>query len=128
MDEQDISIKYSIEEFEHSNTTETDLFELNKLIDENNDETNNENYDLLITQMINYQYNYTIKDLLLICDYYGFSKRLKNCKLNKEEIIKVLVEFEANPENSKIVFKRQNMWFYINELKSDKFMKKFVLW
>jgi hypothetical protein len=43
-------------------------------------------------------------------------------------MIDILVNFERNPINTDIVFKRQNMWFYINELKNDKFMKKFVLW
>ena len=35
---------------------------------------------------------------------------------------------QVSYNNSYIVFKRQNMWFNINELKKDKFMKKFILW
>ena len=77
---------------------------------------------------MNYNENYNIKELLLICDYYGFAKKLKYYKYKKEEIIKILVTFELNPQNNDIVNKRQNMWFYINELKNDKFMKKYVLW
>ena len=46
----------------------------------------------------------------------------------KEQIIEYLVTFESDSANTDIVFRRQNMWFYINELKNDKFMKKFVLW
>jgi hypothetical protein len=126
MTEQDMSITYSIEELDNSNTNECDILEINNLLNEN--DYNIINYELFIPEMMNYQYNYTIKELLQICDYYGFSKKLKNYKLNKEQIIKFLVGFESNPENSEIVFKRQNMWFYINELKSDKFMKKFILW
>jgi hypothetical protein len=126
MTEQHMSITYSIEELDNSNTNECDILEINNLLNEK--DYNIINYELFIPEMINYQYNYTIKELLLICDYYGFSKKLKNYKLNKEQIIKFLVGFESNPENSEIVFKRQNMWFYINELKSDKFMKKFILW
>ena len=30
--------------------------------------------------------------------------------------------------NSDIVLRRQGMWYYISQLKSDKFMKKYVLW
>ena len=126
MTEQNMSITYSIEELDNSNINECDILEINNLLNEK--DYNIINYELFIPEMINYQYNYTIKELLLICDYYGFSKKLKNYKLNKEQIIKFLVGFESNPENSEIVFKRQNMWFYINELKSDKFMKKFILW
>ena len=88
----------------------------------------NENDDLIIPQIINYRENFTVKELLLICDYYGIAKELKANKCNKCEIIEFLVIFESNPMNSDIVFKRQNLWFYINELKNDKFMKKYVLW
>ena len=84
--------------------------------------------DLLFPQTINYIENYTVKELLLICEYYGFAKDLKNKKYNKNAIANFLVEFEINSLNSDIVFKRKNMWFYINELKNDKFMKKYVLW
>ena len=65
---------------------------------------------------------------MIICDYYGFAKELKSNKCNKEQIIQVLVDFEMNPLNSEVVYKRRIMWFHINELKSDKFMKKYVLW
>ena len=51
-----------------------------------------------------------------------------NSRINKEQIIDYLVAFETDTANADIVFRRQNMWFYINELKKDKFMKKFVLW
>lgn len=76
----------------------------------------------------NYNITYTIKELLLICEYYGISKELKQNKCNKEEIINVLIHFENNLENMEIVLRRQQMWNYINTLKMDKFMKKYVLW
>jgi hypothetical protein len=84
----------------------------------------------MVSQMINYHENYNVKDLLLICEYYGIAKELKTKKnkCNKDIIIHYLVEFESEPNNNDIVFKRKNMWFYINELKNDKFMKKYVLW
>jgi hypothetical protein len=47
---------------------------------------------------------------------------------NKNEIINFLVVFESDPNNFEIVIKRQNIWFYMNEIKSDKFMKKYVIW
>ena len=30
--------------------------------------------------------------------------------------------------NKEIVLKRKKIWFYINELKKDKLMKKYILW
>jgi len=85
-------------------------------------------HDLMVSHTINYTENYTIKDLLLICDYYGCSKGLKSKKRTKEDIVNFLVAFETNPSNNDIVCKRKNVWFYIGELKNDKFMKKYVLW
>jgi ABC-type multidrug transport system ATPase subunit len=84
--------------------------------------------DLYIPQTINYYDNFTVKELLLICDYYGIAKGLKSKKINKEQIVYFLVDFESNHNNAEIVCKRQNLWFYMNELKNDKFMKKYVLW
>ena len=63
-----------------------------------------------------------------ICDYYGISKEMKSNKYNKEEIINVLVQFENNPINNDIFLRRQKMWYFIDKLKNDKFMKKYVLW
>jgi len=77
--------------------------------------------------IINYNINYTIKELMLICSYYGISQNIKINKCNKEEIILALVTFENDTKNQEIVFKRKNMWFYISELKNDKFMKKYIL-
>lgn len=122
-DEQEIAISFYVQEIEQENQNNFDIDELMAEID--NTELNN---DLSIPQMINYNENYTLKEVLMICEYYGFAKELKHNKYNKEQIIDFLVTFESDPNNSDIVFKRQNMWFYINELKNDKFMKKFVLW
>jgi len=117
------------------------------LIDENdeNDKNNenNENEEFIISNIlneedekedeldlthfvINYQINYTVKQLLQICDYYGIAKELRTNKCNKDEIINILVHFENDYNNSEIVFKRQTMWLYINELKNDSHMKKYI--
>ena len=121
-DEPNIKLTYFVNEIEEDdNDINIDDFlveiENKQLIDE-----------LKFPQIINYTENYTVKELFIICEYYGFSKDLKSNKCNKEEIIQFLVEFERNPNNSDIVFRRQNLWFYINELKNDKIMKKYVLW
>lgn len=123
-DDQDIAISYYIEEVEASE--KENEINIEKLMDELNYEDYND--ELTLPHMINYHENYTVKELLLICEYYGFAKDLKANKFTKEQIIDYLVAFESDIANSDIVFKRQNMWFYINELKNDKFMKKFVLW
>ena len=122
-DEQDIAISFYVEEIEKTEQNEFNIDELMAEI-----ENTDLNDELTVPQMINYHENFTVKELLTICEYYGFAKDLKNNKYNIEQIIDFLVSFESDINNSDIVFKRQNMWFYINELKNDKFMKKFVLW
>jgi len=121
--EQNLAISYYIEEIENQEKEGINIEEFMAEM-----ETNEFNDDLTVPKMINYHENFTVKELLLICDYYGFAKELKTNKCNKDQIIEILVSFESDLNNSNIVFKRQNMWFFINELKNDKFMKKFLLW
>ena len=77
---------------------------------------------------LDYKLNYTVKELLLICEYYGIAKELKIHKCCKDVIIQFLVDFESIPLNNTIVLRRQEMWRCIIILKKDKFMKKYVLW
>ena len=121
--EQNLAISYYIEEIENQEKEGINIEEFMAEM-----ETNEFNDDLTVPKMINYHENFTVKELLLICDYYGFAKELKTNKCNKDQIIEILVSFESDLNNSNIVFKRQNMWFFINELKNDKFMKRFLLW
>ena len=123
--EQNIAISYYIEEIENKEKENKEI-NIEEFMSEL--ENNEFNDDLAVPKMINYHENFTVKELLLICDYYGFAKELKTNKCNKDQIIETLVSFESDLNNSDIVFKRQNMWFFINELKNDKFMKKFLLW
>jgi len=122
-DEQNNTISYYVEEIENQENEEINLEEFMSEIE--NSELHD---DLIIPKMINYRENFTVKELLVICEYYGFAKELKYNKYNKDQIIEILVSFESDLNNCEIVNKRQNMWFYMNELKNDKFMKKFLLW
>jgi hypothetical protein len=99
----------------------------------------NDNYcdkDLEMSEMKNYEMNYTIKQLLLICDYYGLTKQAKTSEyygakartMKKNGIIAFIMMFESNMENMDIVMKRKEMWYYMDLLKADKMMKKYVLW
>jgi hypothetical protein len=123
INEQNMAISYYLEEIENQEKEEINIEEFMAEI-ENSELTD----DLAVTQMVNYRENFTVKELLLICDYYGFAKELKNNKCNKEQIIEILVSFESDLNNYEVIFKRQNLWFYMSELKNDKFMKKFLLW
>ena len=82
----------------------------------------------VMAKMMDYDLNYNVKQLLLICEYYGIQKQVKNNKLKKQEIISFLLQFEESDENSYIVYKRKQLWYFMSELKNDKFMKKYLLW
>ena len=120
------NIDFFLDEDNTENNIEND-FDINDILNQVQNTELFEN-DLSMPYFINYSENFTVKQLLLICDYYGISKELKTNKATKDIIIQILIDFEMNPINNYIVFKRQNMWFYMNELKNDKFMKKYVLW
>jgi hypothetical protein len=78
--------------------------------------------------MKDYELNFNVKQLLLICEYYGISKDIRVNKLKKQDIIEQIILFEKNLENIEITIKRKEMWYYMSELKNDKMMKKFVIW
>ena len=75
-----------------------------------------------------YNQEYTIKDLLKICDYYGLEKNIKSSKCKKQDIISTIIYFESLPENYEIVQKRNIMWAYMGELMNDSKMKKYIFW
>jgi len=117
--ETDSPITYCIEEIDNTeNVVDFNIEDLIKQIDD----------EISVPNMINYSKKYNVKEILLICEYYGISKKIKTSTINKETLIDYLIAFENDTANTDIVFRRKNMWFYINELKNDKFMKKFVLW
>ena len=83
---------------------------------------NTEN-DFFLTQVKDYELNYTNKQLISINDYY----KLGNTnKMKKLDIIERIIDFENDDENYEVVNKRQTLWFYIEELKKDPYTKKFV--
>ena len=77
-------------------------------------------------QVVNYDLNFTSKQLNQICDYYGIKTNKRTGK--KCEIINLIVAFETTQSNYEIVARGKQLWYYVAELKNDKFMKKYVLW
>jgi hypothetical protein len=124
MDNLNENIFFAIHDKENSN--EFDLTEI--LMSLENTEIDEKLDDLFISQTLNYEVNFNVKELMLICDYYGISKMVKANKCNKTEIVYFIINFENEPQNEEVVLKRKNVWFYMAEIKNDKFMKKYVLW
>lgn len=126
-------IQKMMEEFTSLSEPELDkdMDEFNSWLYNDNDETNMD-YFMKKSNFGNdelfYEEEYTVKDLLKICSYYGLDKDIRTSKCKKQDIIATLVYFESLPENAKIVQKRNRMWAYIIELLHDPKMKKFVIW
>ena len=77
-------------------------------------------------ELINYSY-LTLKQLNMICDYYGIASYIRTAKCKKEDIVNMLVQYENTEQNYDIVVKRKRMWKYLEELKNDAYMKKFII-
>ena len=134
MNEENISINIddtsiiSNDDNDDNNTNNNELESILKEIDEYASDYDYNAETILIAKTLDYNSNYNVKQLLTICDYYGLLKEIKTNKLKKDEIISFLIDFEENMENSLIVYKRKQLWYFIEELKNDKFMKKYILW
>ena len=127
----DENISFFLHEEELLKPQSNDIINIDTLLGKNTiDNTNTIDLynNTFVPHIINYHENFTVKELLVVCEYYGILKEVKSKKFNKGEIIDFLVEFELKSENNDIVVKRKNMWYYINELKNDNFMKKYILW
>lgn len=107
------------------------LDNINFLLNNNNIDTDsktNTKDDKIFSEIKNYELNYTVKQLSFICEYYNLLKNIKINKLKKQDIIEQIILFEYSQENCEIVVKRKELWFYMNELKNDKIMKKYIIW
>lgn len=75
-----------------------------------------------------YYEQYTIKELMKICQYYGIAKDIKSAKCKKQDIVSTIAFFEGQQENVEIVRKRHDMWAYMTELAMDPKMKVYIFW
>lgn len=118
------NVFYSLEENETDNTGVIDITydDLIKEVD-HMEMISAVNMDDIIALEIDYDTNYLKKDLERIAEYYEISKRKKR----KNQLIEEIVLFEKNPENIEIVFRRKKLWSYIEEIKNDNYLSKFLI-
>ncbi len=98
--------------------------------------------DRILALSLSYDTNYKISDLSKIAEYYSISltklhdmenpntntkNKKKNVKKKKDELIKDIVQFEEDKLNTNVVNRRKELWFYIDELKSDKYLQKHII-
>ena len=105
----------------NSNITINDLIEdMNNIVDSS---FNDVNFDDFYAQEINYDTNFTKKELEKILDYYEIPKRRKK----KEQMISEIILYEKNDENIYTVLQRKKHWGYIKELKEDTYLRQFII-
>lgn len=63
----------------------------------------------------------TNKELNHIIKYYNLKKQK-----NKQDTIWKIIDYETNMNNINITEKRRELWKYINEIKKDKYLSKFI--
>ncbi len=68
----------------------------------------------------------TIKELIYICEYYKLDINFKRFK--KHELIQLIICFESDISNFEMVSRRNELWRYLNVLKSDSYMKRFIIY
>ena len=69
-----------------------------------------------------YEMNYTIKQLKHIAGYYGLK-----CKPRKVDLIQDIVVFETDAANGDAVARRKRLFRYMDILKSDDYLKMYVI-
>lgn len=69
-----------------------------------------------------YEMNYTIKQLKHIAGYYGLK-----CKPRKVDLIQDIVLFETDAANGDAVARRKRLFRYMDILKSDDYLKTYVI-
>jgi len=101
-----------------------DIEEINIEIEKIKLKNNNfSDYDSAYAQILDYKTNYLKKDLIKIAEYYDISVRKKT----KDILVEEILSFENNPENCIIIERRQTLWFYLNELMEDNYLRKYII-
>jgi len=94
-----------------------------EIVDEDSIEENNDDPSRMAAIELDYMTNYTVKMLSHILCYYKLSKR----KLNKTEMVQIIIIFENDPENETVVARRRQLWKYMERLRDDEYLSTFIL-
>jgi hypothetical protein len=80
------------------------------------------NMDCATAMTVDYEMNYTMKQLKHIAGYYGMKHKSK-----KSDIIQDIIAYETDSTNHDIVSRRKRLFHYMNALKNDEYLKTFVI-
>jgi hypothetical protein len=119
------NIKCSIIEIKKDKRT-SNVEDIMKCIEENEKEIKDDdgqNFSTIYFLMEEEYNEFTKKELERICDYYSINKRKKR----KNDLIQDIIIFEQDILNSELVDKRIEMWYCIEQIKNDNYLKKFLI-
>ena len=78
--------------------------------------------DCATAMSFDYEMNYTLKQLKHIAGYYGLK-----CRSRKADMIHDIVVYETDAANGDAVARRKRMFRYMDVLKSDDYLKSYVI-
>lgn len=75
-----------------------------------------------LSESLEYANKYNKKQLVKIAEYYSLPKRKKS----KDELIEDILIYEHNMMNFEKVYRRKKFWSYLEELKEDDYLSKYI--
>lgn len=118
------NVKYEITSVASRNTLQDMKSYISEIINSSEDEKEHSGDPSRIVAIeLDYMTNYTVKMLSHILDYYKLSKR----RLNKSEMVQIILIFEEDPANEVCVSTRRQLWKYMERLRNDEYLSKFIL-
>ena len=119
------NIKCSIIEIKKDKRT-SNVEDIMKCIEDSEKEIKHddgENFSTIYFLMEEEYNQFTKKELERICDYYSINKRKKR----KNDLIQDIIIFEQDIVNNELVDKRIELWYCIEQIKNDNYLKKFLI-
>lgn len=116
-------MSYEINEIK-TYSSNVDLSDVMSRLETHSTATTNDLSTEYVKLQLHYSDNFCVKELHKICEYYNIDKRKKR----KDELINDIIIFEIAEENTNLVENRKKMWSYMQELKNDTYLKKYIVW
>lgn len=118
------NVNYEITSVASRNTLQDMKSYISEIINSSDDEKDHSgDTSRIVAIELDYMTNYTVKMLSHILDYYKLSKR----RLNKSEMVQIILIFEEDPANEVCVSTRRQLWKYMERLRNDEYLSKFIL-
>ena len=102
----------------------TDFHALEIMSDDLSADNPDHGCDVFLAKEQHYDFNYNVKQLSLIHEYYGLGSVSKK---KKADIIMNIIDYEDNSENAGTVARRNVLWQYIDEIKNDPVLCKYMI-